>query len=210
MRYFTRLAALSERLPMSSDRAFNRSGSGLAILAVGFIAILGGAAWLTGQGYSREYPALRLLGASLLLSSILVLIRTVRRWAGYFFAICALAAVKAALSLIFGVTVSSGHLVTNYRIVAELFITLIVLCALTIRFTFREPRSKLEVFSLTGGVVGLAFDMLTEPNFWPLRVAALFLAISWIVDRQAIRGRPHQRQHAEPHNTARADVGNQG
>jgi len=183
---------------MSSDRAFKRSGFGLAIFAVGFIAILGGTAWLTGQGYSGEHPALRVLGAGLLLGSIWLLARTAGRWAGYFCAACALAAVKAALALIFGVTVSSGHLVSNYRIVTELFITLIVVCALTIRFTFREPRSRLEELSLIGGMVGLALDILTEPNFWPLRVAVLLLAISWIVDRLTNRTRSRHRQHTAP------------
>jgi hypothetical protein len=162
---------------MGSDRTFKRSGRGLGIFAVGFIAILIGAGWLIGQGYAQQHPALRLLGAGLLLGSVVILLQTVDRWARYFCALCVLATFKVALALTFGVTVSSGHLVTNYRIVTELFITLLVLCALTIRFTFREPRSRLEVLSLIGGMVGLALDMLTEPSFWPLRVAVLLLAI---------------------------------
>ena len=183
---------------MGFNRAFKRSGQGLAIFAVGFIAVLIGVGLFIGHGSAREHPLLRLLGAGLLLGSIWLLVRTAGEWAGYFCAESALAAVKAGLALIFGVTVSSGHLVTNYRIVTELFITLIVVCALTIRFTFREPRSRLEVLSLIGGIVGLALDILTEPNFWPLRVAVLLLGISWIVDRLTKKPHSHHRQQIEP------------
>ena len=69
-RCLPQLMILSERPVMGFNRTFKRSGQGLAIFAVGFIAVLIGVGLFIWHGNAREHPPLRLLGAGLLLGSI--------------------------------------------------------------------------------------------------------------------------------------------
>lgn len=156
--------------------------SGLAILAVSFLALLAGIAFMIGRA-ENDSPLLRGLGVGVVLVTGAVLFLTVRRWAGYFFAACVIAAVKAAFALLFGVTISVPRLVTNRPLVSELLCLLIALAALTYRFVTMLPQSSLQALSLVSAVVALAWVMLTEPNFWPLCIAIAFLGISWAMER---------------------------
>ncbi|MGA2878505.1 MAG: hypothetical protein ABSG13_06110 [Bryobacteraceae bacterium] len=155
--------------------------SGLAILAVSFLALLAGIALMLGR---RENDPLlfRVLGSGVVLGMGAVLCLTVQRWAGYFFAVCVIAAVKAVLALVFGVTVSTRHLVTDRSLVLKLLGLLAALSFLTYRFVTQLPRSTLQAVSLVLALIGLAWAMLTEPNYWPLCMSVGVLGIAWVAE----------------------------
>jgi len=112
-----------------------------------------------------------------------VLFLTARRWAGYFFALCVIAGMKAAFALVFGVTISVPRLATDRQLVTELLCLLAALGILTFRFVDTRPESNLQALALALAVIGLAWAMLTEPNVWPLVVSVAALAISWALER---------------------------
>ena len=174
--------------------------SGLAILAVAFFGVLLGTGWLIGMGGYYKGPLSKLVGGILLLVALTVLAKTARRWAGYLFAACALAAIKAGLALVFGVTISSGHIRTDYPLVTQMFVMLVALSALTLRFAYKVPRSKLDVVALVSSVVAIESQILEASNFWPVRAAALLLAISWIVDWRAKRSFSNRRHQLGQHS----------
>lgn len=168
---------------------YNRPG--LLLLVLLFAAALLGAALLIGASEYYHGLTSRLVGGVILASACTALAASARRWAGYVCAACAIAGFKAILALIFGVTVSSGHLITNRPLVLQILIMLVLLTLLTYRFTVRLPRSRLDVVSLAVTVVAIALAMLEEPNFWPLRTAALLLAVSWFTERIKHKRRTH-------------------
>ena len=129
----------------------------------------------------RENDSLlvRVLGVAVIAGAGTVLFVTVRRWAGYFFAACLIATAKAVLALIFGVTVSTPHLVTDRPVVSVLLGLLAALSFLTFRFV---TALTLDAVSLVLGVIGLAGAMMTEPNYWPLYVSVGVLAIAWLAE----------------------------
>jgi hypothetical protein len=155
--------------------------SGLAILAVSFLVLLAGIAMMLGR---RENDSMlfRVLGIVVVFCTGAVLFLTVRRWAGYLFAVCLLAAVKAVLALIFGVTVSVPHIVTNRLLVLELLGLLAALIFLTLRFVTALPRSTLDGMCLVLAVIGLAWAMLTEPSYWPLYLSVGVLVIARLTE----------------------------
>jgi hypothetical protein len=76
-----------------------------------------------------------------------MLFLTARRWAGYFFALCGIASIKAILALAFGVTVSVPRLVTDRQLVFELLCLLVGLSILTFRFVTTVPESNSAISS---------------------------------------------------------------
>jgi hypothetical protein len=156
--------------------------SGLVILAVCFLALLAGIALMIGRA-ENDSPVVRALGAGLVLGTATVLFLTARRWAGYFFAACVIATIKASFSLLFGVTISVPRLVTNRVLVSILLCLLIAMAILTFRFVTTLPKSNLQALSLVSAVVGLAWAILIEPNVWPLWVSVAVLSISWLLER---------------------------
>jgi hypothetical protein len=122
-----------------------------------------------------------------------VLAITVRGWAGYFCAVCALGAIKAMLAMTVGYHTLSG---TLEMIGPQILVMLVILTALSYRFTVRLPRSKLESLALVSGVVAVAIQMFIGSNFWPVRFATILFAISWLVDRLTKASPPHQHRHA--------------
>ena len=137
--------------------------SGLAIFASVFLGVLMGITYSLGKSSHPEF-AFRLAGVGLLCASSIVLFVTVRRWAGYFFALSVFIALKLAFALVFGVTVSVPRLKTDYPVVSQLFLMVLVMAFLTYRFIDRAPRSKLDALSLIGGVIGIALNIVLEPN----------------------------------------------
>ena len=166
--------------------------SGLLILFLAFFALLFGISFVTGQN-AHHGPGFSALGVALVIGSITVLTITVRRWAGYFCAVCALGAVKAVLAMTVGYHTLSG---TLEMIGPQILVMLVTLAALSYRFTVRLPRSKLESFALVSGVVAVAIQMLIGVNFWPVRFATILFAISWLVDRLTKASPSDQRHHA--------------
>jgi hypothetical protein len=166
--------------------------SGLVILSLAFFALLFGISFVTGQN-AHHGPGFSALGVGLVIGSITVLAITARRWAGYFCAICALGAIKAMLAMTVGYHTLSG---TLEMIGPQTLVMLVILTALSYRFTIRLPRSRLESLALVSGVVAVAIQMLIGSNFWPVRFAAVLLSISWLVDRLTKAGASHQGHHA--------------
>jgi hypothetical protein len=158
--------------------------SGLGILAVSFLALLAGIAIMIGRADNTS-PAFRVIGACLVFGTGTVLLLTARRWAGYFFALCAIACIKAVLALAFGVTVAVPRLVTDRQLVFELLCLLGGLSLMTFRFVTSFPESNLEALALVVAVIGLAWAMLTEPNVRPLVISVAALAVSWSLRRFA-------------------------
>lgn len=153
------------------------------ILALLFVAAIVGIALLLGKGNHRGWP-FSLIGALVLTAVTATLVKTAARWAGYFCALCAITAVKAALSLLFGVTISSGHLPVDRPYAAEFLVALVALTLLTLRFTQHVPKSKLDRIALTVGVLALACSMIVEPELWPLAGAIFVTGIAWMIDRR--------------------------
>ena len=112
--------------------------SGLLILFLAFFALLFGISFVTGQN-AHHGPGFSALGVALVFGSITVLTITVRRWAGYFCAVCALGAVKAVLAMTVGYHTLSG---TLEMIGPQILVMLVTLAALSYRFTVRLPRVK--------------------------------------------------------------------
>ena len=73
--------------------------SGLVILVVSFVALLAGIAIAIGMAENTSY-AFRVVGVFVVLGTGTALFLTARRWAGYFFALCGIACIKAALALV--------------------------------------------------------------------------------------------------------------
>lgn len=165
--------------------------SGLVILVVSFVALLAGIAIAIGMAENTSY-AFRVVGVFVVLGTGTALFLTARRWAGYFFALCGIACIKAALALVFGVSVAVPRLVvTDRQLVFEYFGLLGGMSILTFRFATTPPKSNLQALALVVAVVGLAWSMLIEPNIGPLIISIAAVAIAWIVQRfgQAFHGR---------------------
>jgi hypothetical protein len=118
------------------------------------------------------------------LVSTAILLVTVRHWARWFPAVCALAAAKALFALLFGFTISQPRLVTNRPLVFVILLLLAAIVVLSYRFVLRPPRNRLESLTLVGAVMGFCVGIITEPNLWPLLAAVVLLAASWFVDRR--------------------------
>jgi hypothetical protein len=114
-----------------------------------------------------------------------MLFLTARRWAGYFFAVCGIASIKAVLAQVFGVTVSVPRLVTDRQLVFELLCLLVGLSILTFRFVTTLPESNLQSLPLAVAVIGFAWAILTEPNVWPPIVSVAVLVVAWALRRIA-------------------------
>jgi hypothetical protein len=161
---------------------YNRSG--LVILFLSFLALLAGIAVMIGRADNTS-PSFRAIGGCVVFGTGTLLFLTARRWAGYFFALCGIAAVKAVLALLFGVTVAVPRLVTDRKLVFELLCLLGGLSLLTYRFVTTRPESHVQTLALVIAVIGLAWAMLIEPNMWPLIGSVAVLTISWTLQRFA-------------------------
>jgi hypothetical protein len=155
--------------------------SGLAILAVSFLALLAGIALMLGRR-ENDLMIFRVLGIVVVSCTGAVLFLTVRRWAGYLFAAGLIAAAKAVLAVIFGATVSVPNLMTNRLLAVELLGLLAAFVFFTRRFVTAVPRSTLDGMSLVLAVMGLAWAMLTKPNYWPLCMSVAVLGIAWLME----------------------------
>jgi len=76
--------------------------SGLGILALMFLCSAVGISLLTGHN-AHSGPWFGAFGGALLIGGTATLAITVRRWAGYFCAVCILCTIKTMLALLFGV-----------------------------------------------------------------------------------------------------------
>ena len=111
------------------------------------MALLAGIALMIGRA-ENDSLLFRVLGAGAVFGTGAVLFLTARRWAGYFFTACVIAAIKAAFALIFGVTISVPRLVTDRPLMSEVLCLLVALDILTFRYVTALPKSSLQALSL--------------------------------------------------------------
>lgn len=90
--------------------------SGLDILAVSFVVSLAGIAIMIGRAENTSL-LFRAIGACVVLGTGTTPFLTARRWAGYLFALCGIACIKAVFALVFGVTVAVPRPVTDRQLV---------------------------------------------------------------------------------------------
>lgn len=156
--------------------------SGLAILALAFLAVFAGEVIMRG---SPAHPGIlaKAVGVVVFLAAFWILVVTAQRWAGYFVALCVIMAIKAALALMLGTTISVPRVAVNPRLDTEVLLLLLAMICLTFRFAAQEPHSRFAAFSLAGAVAGLALSMLIEPNLLPLIGSVGILGASWLLDR---------------------------
>src|SRR2546423_10764240 len=110
-------------------RRFALFACGVVILA----ALTGGIALLSGRTHVGGDLRYRYIGGVLILGSTAILVATVRHWARWFAAVCALAGAKAVFALLFGVTISQPRLVTNRPLVFTILLQLAAIAALSYR-----------------------------------------------------------------------------
>lgn len=130
---------------------------------------------ITGRAHSDGGLAYKIVGAVLVVAGIAVFGATIRRWSGYFFAFCFLAALRALFALFVGHTMQG--LVVYHMYAAESFGLLVAMVFLSWRYSDRPPRTALESISLVSAVVGLAAGIAFEPNMWPVVGGVLVLAL---------------------------------
>ncbi len=171
---------------------FRRAGMGILLIA--FLGLLSGGALATGRSDYSGIAA-RLVGAGVFLGSFWLLLRTAHRWAGYFVALSAIAAIKAVLALALGTAISVPRVAVEPRLDGEILALLLVIFCLTFRFAARPPRSQFEAFSLTAAAAGVALSILTEPGLLPLAGACIILAASWLMD-QTNKDRSRKGSHS--------------
>lgn len=141
----------------------------LGILLAG-VAALAGRAQIDGRWY-------RAAGLVMVLIAVGILGVSARHWAKWFFALCVIVAAKALFAVAFGYTLSQPRIVVDRLLATRTLALLIALAFLSYRSVLRAPRSKVEIFGLIAGVVGLLAGILTEPNVWPLLGAVVVMGL---------------------------------
>jgi len=146
-----------------------------------FFVIAGGLSFITGRAHPDGGIAYKVVGAVMVVAGIVVFGATVPRWSDYFFAACALAAIKALFALLAGYMISQPRLVVNRMQAAEMLALLIAMVLLSYRYADRPPRTALETMGLVSAVVGLAAAVAFDPNVWPLAAGVILLALPQMV-----------------------------
>jgi hypothetical protein len=140
---------------------------------------------VTGRAPAENGLAYKVVGAVLVVAGVAVFGATIRRWSGYFFAFCLLAAVRALFALLVGHTMS--RLVVDRMHAAEFFGLLVVMLFLSYRYVGRPPHTALESICLVAAVVGLAGGIAFDPSIWPVAWGALLLALPLLARKQKSR-----------------------
>lgn len=122
----------------------------------------------TVTGHPESGIVYKVIGTVMVVAGIAMFGATVRRWSEYFFAFCALMAVKALFALVVGYTISQPRLIVPRTQAAEVLGVLVAMVFLSFRYADRPPRTALESISLVAAVVGLAGGIAFDPSIWPL------------------------------------------
>ena len=147
-----------------------------------FAVIAAGFQFITGRAHPGSGTGYKVVGAVMVVAGIAVFGATVRRWSEYFFAACALAAMKALFAVFAGYTISQPRLVINRTQAAEMFALLVAMVFLSYRYASHPPRTALESISLVSAVLALAGGVGLDPNIWPIVGSVLLLALPRLFD----------------------------
>jgi hypothetical protein len=143
-----------------------------------------GMLFMAGKGRAVEVNSpYRAAGGVMVLVSAVVLVRTARKWAKWFPAVCLMVALKAMIALFLGRTISEASLKTKYILVIEIIILYGAMIFLTLRYVEYRPESRIEAIALTAALVGIVAEWITEPNLWPLVGSTVVLIIPWLLRR---------------------------